>query len=100
MWELSRHLALGDPVWVDSRAVASQRKGDLAGAAGQVEQSTTTARRNPGSQIIEHRRGVRRAEPVVIRSGALVKVLSKPRLVSHAERVMVITPLGRIRGIG
>ena len=53
---------------------AGQGKGDLAGAAGQVEQPAPAGRTGPLREVIDQAPRVRHPEPVVIAGGTPVQV--------------------------
>ena len=67
----------------DFREGPAQRKGKLAGTAGQIEQAPLPGDLCAGDQVLDHRRRVGQPVAVVILRGPMVEVDHEVQLVVH-----------------
>lgn len=71
-------------------AGAAQREGELAGAAGQVEQPPTPRGGCPAYEIGDHRVGVGKPEPVVVVGRTAVQIGLESHVTCHASTRQVV----------
>lgn len=85
-WMTAAHVAhdVGEPV--------GEREGELARAAGQVQQPTSTRRLDPIHQVLGHHHRVARPEAFVVLRRALVEIRSEAQSLIHDDLLALRSP--------